>query len=99
MDRGVTKLEIITHEIIRGTTNVGAISKKLQESRLKWYGHVLRRDEEYKYVDKTVMAMNVSEKRRSGRPMRRWLDNIRNDLSERELSGKKSKTGLNGGVS
>ena len=99
MDRGVTKLEIITHEIIRGTTNVGAIFKKLQESRLKWYGHVLRRDEEYKYVDKTVMAMNVSEKRRSGRPMRRWLDNIRNDLSERELSGKKSKTGLNGGVS
>ena len=26
-------------------------------------------------------------KRRRGRPKQRWLDNIKNDLSERELSG------------
>ena len=31
--------------------------------------------------------MEVPGKRRRGRPKRRWLDNIRNDLSERELSG------------
>ena len=29
----------------------------------------------------------VPGKRRKGRPKRRWLDNIKNDLSERELSG------------
>ena len=40
---GVTKLDRIMNEIIRGTTKVGEISKKLQESRLKWYVHVLRR--------------------------------------------------------
>ena len=33
------------------------------------------------------MGMEVPEKRRRGGPKRRWLDNIRNDLSERELSG------------
>ena len=32
------------------------------------------------------MAMEVPGKRRRGRPKRWWLDNIRNDLSERELS-------------
>ena len=32
------------------------------------------------------MAMEVPGKRRRGRPKRRWLDSIRNDLSERELS-------------
>ena len=32
------------------------------------------------------MGMEVPGKRRRGRPKRRWLDNIRNDLSERELS-------------
>ena len=32
------------------------------------------------------MAMDVPGKRRRGRPKRRWLDSIRNDLSERELS-------------
>ena len=81
---GVTKLDRIRNERIRGTTKVGEISKKVQESRLKWYGHVLRREDEY--VGKRVMAMEVPGKRRRGRPKRRWLDSIGNDLSERELS-------------
>ena len=54
---GVTKLDRIRSERIRGTTKVGEISKKVQESRLKWYGHVLRREDEY--VGKRVMAMDV----------------------------------------
>ena len=33
------------------------ISKKVQESRWKWCGHALRREEEY--VGKRVMAMEV----------------------------------------
>ena len=33
------------------------------------------------------MVMEVPGKRRRGRPKRRWLDNIRNNLSERELAG------------
>ena len=51
---GVTKLDRIRNERIRGTTKVGEISKKVQESR---YWHVLRREEEY--VGKIVMAMEV----------------------------------------
>ena len=84
---GVTKMDRIRNERIRGTTKVGEISKKVQESRLnlKWYVHVLRREEEY--VGKRVMVMEVPGKRRRGRPNRRWLDNNKNnDLSERELS-------------
>ena len=38
---GVTKMDRI-----RGTTKVGEISKKVQERRLEWYGHVMRREEE-----------------------------------------------------
>ena len=64
---------------------MGEISKKAQESRLKWYGNVLSREEEY--VGKRVMVMEVPGKRRRRRPKRRWLDNIKKDLSERELSG------------
>ena len=79
------KLDRIRNERIRGTTKVGEISKKVQESRLKWYGHVLRR--EYECVGKRVMGMEVPGNRRRGRPKRRWLDSIRNDLSERKLSG------------
>ena len=66
---------------------MGEISRKVQESRLMWYGHVqgvLRREDEY--VGNRVMAMEVPGKRRRGRPTWRWLDSIGNDLSERELS-------------
>ena len=69
----------------RGIAKVGEISKKVQESSLKWYGHVLRREEEC--VGKRVMVIEVPWKRRRGSLKRKWLDNIRNDLSERELSG------------
>ena len=37
---GVTKLDRIMNEIIRGVAKVGEISKKVQESSLKWYGHM-----------------------------------------------------------
>ena len=70
----------------------------MQESRFKWYGHVLRRQEEY--VGKRVMVMEVPGKRRRGRPKQRWLDNIKNNLSEREnCRGGSVGPGLNGGVS
>ena len=82
---GVTKQDRIRNEIIKWTTNVGEITKNVLESRLKWCGHVLRREDEY--VGKRVIDMAVPGKRRRGRPKREWLDSIRNDLSERELSG------------
>ena len=44
---------------------------------------MFRKDE---YVGKRVMGMEVPGKRRRGRPKRRLLDSIRNDLSERGLS-------------
>ena len=42
---GVTKLYKIRNERIRGTTKVGEIAKKVQERRLRWYGHVMRRED------------------------------------------------------
>ena len=62
---GVTKLDRIRNARIRGTTKVGEISKKVQESRLKWHGHVLRREDEY--VGKRVMGVEVPGERRRGR--------------------------------
>ena len=40
---GVIKLDRIGTERIRGITKVGEITKKVQARRLKWYGHVMRR--------------------------------------------------------
>ena len=44
---GVTKLDRIRNEKIRGTAKVMEISKKINERRLRWHGHVMRMDETY----------------------------------------------------
>ena len=94
---GVTKLDRIRNERIRGTTKVGEISKKVQESRLKWYGHVLRREEEY--VGKRVMAMEVpgkeGEEDQSGGG---WIPSG-TTCQRKNYQGRTHKTVLNGGVS
>ena len=47
--------------------------RKTQERlTLKWYGHVIRRDEEY--VGNIVMRIDVDERRKKGRPS--WMDSI-----------------------
>ena len=94
---GVTKLDRIRNERIRGTTKVGEIAKKVQESRLKWYGHILRREDNY--VGKRVMAMEVpgieGEEDQSGGG---WIASGTTCRRE-NCPGRTHKTGLDGGVS
>ncbi|KAK3567839.1 hypothetical protein QTP86_027365 [Hemibagrus guttatus] len=41
---GVTRLDRIRNEYIRGTAHVGRLRDKVREARLRWFGHVQRRD-------------------------------------------------------
>ena len=63
---------------------MGEITKKLQERRLKWYGHVMRREEHY--VGRRAMEMKVQGRRKRGRPKRRCLDKANGDIKEKGLS-------------
>ena len=47
-------------------------------------------------MGKIMMAMEVSWKRRRGSPKRKWLDNTRSDMAERELSGDEAQCLVNG---
>ncbi|KAK3522353.1 hypothetical protein QTP86_007634 [Hemibagrus guttatus] len=44
---GVTRLDRIRNEYIRGTAHVGRLGDKVREARLRWFGHVQRRDTRY----------------------------------------------------
>ena len=81
---GVTKMDRITNERIRGTTKVVEMSKKAQERRLQWYGHVLRREETH--VARRVLEMEIPGRRGRGRPKRRWMDVVNEDLREKRLT-------------
>ena len=82
---GVTKMDRIKNERKRGTAKVVEMSKKIQEKRLHWYGHVMRRDNNY--VGREMMQLEVEGRRRRGRPRTRWKDCIDKDLSEKGVSG------------
>ena len=62
---------------------MGEITKKVQEKRLKWYGHVMRREEHR--VGRRAMEMKVQGRRKRGIPKRRWLDKVKDDIKEKGL--------------
>ena len=63
---GVTRKDKIRNDYIRGTVKVERLGMKMREGKLKWYGHVMTRDQEY--VGRRVMEMELSGKRKRGRP-------------------------------
>ena len=69
---GVTR-----NEETRNKLKVKQLGAKMREGRLKWFDHVERR--ENGYVGKRVMVMELG-KRKRGRPKRKWIDCIREDL-------------------
>ncbi|MEL7196585.1 MAG: reverse transcriptase family protein, partial [Bacteroidota bacterium] len=80
---GVTREDRIRNEYIRGSLKVVEASKKIQEGRLRWYGHLLRRDENH--VGRYAMDMEVQGRRRRGRPRKRWRDCVREDLQWKDI--------------
>ncbi|XP_068240226.1 uncharacterized protein [Palaemon carinicauda] len=78
---GVTREDRIRNDYIKGSTKVVEISKKVQEGWLRCYGHLMMRDEDH--VGRHNMEIEVQERRRRGRPRKRWRDCVRGDLQEK----------------
>ena len=77
---GVTRKDKIRNEYIRSTVKVEWLGMKMREGRLRWYGHVMRRDQEY--VGRKMMEMELPGKRRRGRPKRRFVHAVKEDMGE-----------------
>ncbi|KIH56319.1 hypothetical protein ANCDUO_13501 [Ancylostoma duodenale] len=75
---GVTRLERICNQDIRQRFGVSPITEKLREARLRWYGLVLRADNDN--ICKIGFDLDVSGKRSKGRPKQRWMDTLHADL-------------------
>ena len=77
---GVTRKDKIRNEDIRSIAKVERLGMKMRKGRLRWYGHVMRRDQEY--VGRKMMEMELPGKRRRGRPKRRFVDIVKEDMGE-----------------
>ncbi|KAK3522185.1 hypothetical protein QTP70_027006, partial [Hemibagrus guttatus] len=75
---GVTRLDRIRNEYIRGTAHVGRLGDKVREARLRWFGHVQRRESEY--IGRRMLDMELPGRRQRGRPKRRYMDGINEDM-------------------
>ncbi|XP_062865903.1 uncharacterized protein LOC134328668 [Trichomycterus rosablanca] len=75
---GVTRMDKVRNEIIRGTAQVKQLGDKVREARLRWFGHVQRRDSEY--IGRRMLDMQLPGKRQRGRPKRRYMDAVREDM-------------------
>ena len=67
----------IRNEYATGAAKIANLGDKLRNERLRWYGHVKRREEGY--VGKRMMKMAVPGRRKRGKPRRRWMDLARED--------------------
>ncbi|KAK3531798.1 hypothetical protein QTP70_029738, partial [Hemibagrus guttatus] len=74
---GVTRLDRIRNEYIRGTAHVGRLGDKVREARLRWFGHVQRRESEY--IGRRMLDMELPGRRQRGRP-KRYMDGINEDM-------------------
>ncbi|KAF7700826.1 hypothetical protein HF521_001991 [Silurus meridionalis] len=75
---GVTTMDRIRNEFIRGTPHVGRFGDKVRKTRLRWFGHVQRRD--MGYISRRMLRMEAPERRKRGRPRRRFMDVVRKDM-------------------
>ncbi|XP_037789460.1 uncharacterized protein LOC119584914 [Penaeus monodon] len=76
---GVPKMDCVRNNYIRGSLKVTEISKNVQESRLRWHGHLLRRNEDHPHNE----DLNITQ-----------INKHFNDIikeSALEVCGKKSK--------
>ena len=75
---GVSRLERCTNEEIRKAAGVVSITEKLREARLRWVGHVVRREEE-SWIQKAKKEP-VRGRRSRGRQRLRWSDVVKRDM-------------------
>ena len=63
---GVTRMDKIRNDHFRRTVRVGSFGEQTREARLRWYGHVRRKDDGY--IGRTMPRMELPGRRKWGRP-------------------------------
>jgi hypothetical protein len=81
---GVSLRERKTSDELRRMMGIESVMDVVKRGRLRWMGHVLRKDEN-DWV-RAVMELNVEGSRARGRPKRTWLNVVEEDMRVRGLT-------------
>jgi len=66
------------NDSIREMAKLKAIYESMRRRRLKWFGHVQRRDREEDIS--MVEEMRLQGRRKRGRPKKRWYDTVQDGM-------------------
>ena len=80
---GVSRREMLRNEEIRERCGIVDIAEKMREARLRWFGHMERREAEE--PARMAMEFEVEGSRMRGRPRKRWQDVVESDQRKRGL--------------
>jgi hypothetical protein len=67
-----------------GCLKVEPVTEKIRSNCLAWCRHVMLRNESH--ITKNVMSMNVKWHPRSGRPKKRWMTCVKDDMRIKGVS-------------
>ena len=86
-------MDKIRNEYTTGTAQVGRFGEKTLEARLRWYGHVRRKDDGY--IGRRMLRMELPGKRKRGRPKRRFMDVVKEDMAEVKVTAEDAEDTVN----
>ncbi|BHF62381.1 hypothetical protein SprV_0200536300 [Sparganum proliferum] len=73
--------DFVSNETVRARCdNIARITQAIQERRLRWFGHVLRRPPQELSVTSLDPAQLPHWRRRRGGQFKTWLDTVRQDM-------------------
>ena len=82
--RGKTRLDHVRNVDIWKEAHMYPMAEFLREKRLRWFGHVQRRDKDD--ATRKILQMEVDGKRNRGRPKLRWRDLVKDDMARNQMT-------------
>ena len=87
---GIIWKDKIRNEEIRKKTGLHKLELIIKKGRLRWLGHVLRTVESR--IPRQAIQWELSSyKRKSGRPRKNWMDIVRRDLKDMNMTWDEAK--------
>ena len=75
---GHTLRDHVRNENIKEKLKVESIAERCRKARLRWFGHVKMRDQDY--IGRKTLEMVPPGRRKRGRPKKRWMDCVNRDM-------------------
>ena len=80
---GVMLKDMVKSTVTASRVGVDDLEEHLRQKRLRWLGHIVRRDLEVEI--KKVLELKTEGWKKRGRPVKRWIDVVEEDMRKREV--------------